>query len=151
MPLYMSRVILRNVRCFKHIDLRFSSASSPVPWTMVLGDNSTGKTTLLRCIAIGLCDESSAAGLLKESYEGLIRRKAKAAEISIYLLDKKGNSFEIHTTITRRSEGKSAYEQLNQITKPAGNAFPWGEIFVAGYGASSRYLRYRRHRRLLSH
>ena len=136
MPIYMSRVVLRNVRCFKDINLRFSSASSPVPWTMVLGDNSTGKTTLLRCIAIGLCDESSAAGLLKESYEGLIRRKAKTAEISIYLLDKKGNSFEIHTTITRRSKGKSVFEQLNQITKPAGNAFPWGEIFVAGYGAS---------------
>ena len=77
MPLYISRVVLKNVRCFKDIDLKFSPASSPVPWTMVLGDNSTGKTTLLRCIAMGLCDESSAAGLLKESYEGLIRRKGK--------------------------------------------------------------------------
>ena len=136
MPLYMSRVTLRNVRCFKDIDLRFSSASSPVPWTMVLGDNSTGKTTLLRCIAMGLCDESSAAGLLKESYEGLIRRKARRAEISIYLIDKEANSFEIHTTITRMSGGKSEFEQLSQTTKPDRNSFPWGEIFVAGYGAS---------------
>ena len=136
MPLYMSRVTLKNVRCFKNIDLKFSSASSPVPWTMVLGDNSTGKTTLLRCIAIGLCDESSAAGLLKESYEGLIRRKARTAEISIFLLDERDNTFEIHTTITRKSEGRSEFEQLNQTTKPTGQSFPWGEIFVAGYGAS---------------
>ena len=136
MPLYMSRVSIRNVRCFKNIDVKFSSASTRVPWTMVLGDNSTGKTTLLRCIAMGLCDESSAAGLLRESNEGLIRRKAKSATISIYLADEKGSSYEIHTTIERRSEGKSEFEQLSQETKPAGNSFPWGEIFVAGYGAS---------------
>ena len=136
MPLYMSRVTLKNVRCFKDIDWKFSSASSPVPWTMVLGDNSTGKTTLLRCIAMGLCDESSAAGLLKESYEGLVRRKARRAEISIYLLNGEGNRYEINTSITKRSEGKSAFEQLTQTTKPSGNSFPWGEIFVAGYGAS---------------
>ena len=136
MSLYMSRLTLKNVRCFKNIDLEFSSASSPVPWTMVLGDNSTGKTTLLRCIAMGLCDESSAAGLLKESNEGIIRRKAREAEISVYLLDKEGRTFEIHTTITRRSGGKSEFEQLTQTTKPANIHFPWGEIFVAGYGAS---------------
>ena len=136
MPLYISRVTLKNVRCFRRIDLDLSSASNPVPWTMVLGDNSTGKTTLLRCMAMGLCDESSAAGLLKESSEGLIRRKTKSAEISLYLSDSTGNSFEIHTTITRRSGGKSEFEQLEQTTKPAGASFPWGEIFVAGYGAS---------------
>ena len=136
MPLYISRVTLTNVRCFENIDLKFSSASPHVPWAMVLGDNSTGKTTLLRCIAMGLCDESSAAGLLRESNEGLIRRKARRAEISIHLVDAIGNNFEIHTSITQRSGGKSEFEQLNQTTKPSGSGFPWGEIFVAGYGAS---------------
>ena len=43
-------------------------------WALVVGDNGTGKSTVLKSIALGLCDETSAAGLLKESEQ--YRRKA---------------------------------------------------------------------------
>ena len=46
-----------------------------MPWTVIVGDNSTGKSVLLRSLALGLCDQTSAAGLLRESDEGYIRRQ----------------------------------------------------------------------------
>ncbi len=73
--MYISQIRLDDVRCFGDgfvIDLEENG--EPVMWTSILGNNATGKTTLLRSIAIGLCDEASAAGLLKESDQGYIRR-----------------------------------------------------------------------------
>ena len=47
---------------------------------------------------------------------------------------------EIGLKLTLRSrKGVKESQHLNsltQTTKPSGNSFPWGEIFVAGYGAS---------------
>ena len=86
--MYISRVLIENVRCFEKLELEFDLSGNSPPWAMIVGDNATGKTTLLRCIAIGLCDESSAASLLKESEEGYNRRRGKKdAEIDIMISD----------------------------------------------------------------
>ena len=86
--LYLSRVQLYNVRCFNELDIALGGPGiEPAGWNLILGDNATGKSTLLRSIAMGLCDEASAAGLLKESDEGYIRRKKTEAKIDILLHD----------------------------------------------------------------
>ena len=56
---------LQHIRGFESLELSFvSETQRPRPWTLLLGDNASGKTTVLRCLAIGMNDESSAAGLL---------------------------------------------------------------------------------------
>ena len=74
--LQLERVRLVNVRCFEQLDIRLADPGEFSGWTLVLGDNATGKSTSLRSNAMGLCDEESAAGLLKESGEGYVRRGA---------------------------------------------------------------------------
>ncbi len=81
--MYITRVRLKNIRCFEKIDLKFDLKGPKLPWTLILGDNATGKTALLRAIAIGLCDEPSAAGLIKESDEGYIKRGKDSGWIEI--------------------------------------------------------------------
>ena len=71
--LYIKKVTLENARCFEYAEIEFDLGSDSRPWTMLIGDNATGKTTLLKAIALGLCDRSSAAGLLRESDLGYIR------------------------------------------------------------------------------
>ena len=94
--LYLSRVQLNNVRCFDTLDIALSRPDTePSGWNLILGDNATGKSTLLRSIAMGLCDEASAAGLLKESDEGYIRRGETKATIVISLQDPKSARQEI--------------------------------------------------------
>lgn len=51
-PIYFLDLSVENVRCFgskQTLDLS-DGKGKPVPWTVILGDNGTGKTTLLRCL-----------------------------------------------------------------------------------------------------
>lgn len=96
-PLYLRKVCITNVRGFDRIEFDLESdgqprdgqagGGQPRMWGVVLGDNGVGKTTLLRCIAMGLCDAGSAAGLLRELYGEWHRqvngKTAKVAEIRI--------------------------------------------------------------------
>lgn len=135
--MYISRIHLKNIRCFKDLTINLENNGLPILWTVFLGDNATGKTTLLRSIAIGLCDESSAAGLLRESDQGYIRRKCKEGLIEISLKDYEDSNkdYTIRTKIElfKISEGRS-FERLRQKTEPKKH-FPWNKIFLCGYGA----------------
>ena len=132
--LYVSRVELENFRCFERVTVEADVSAERGSWTLLTGDNASGKSTLLKAIAIGLCDQSSAAGLLRESDSGYIRYGKKRATITIHLVDPvEGNPSDeiwIKTTLTSH---KSSSEQLQQETKPKN--FPWEQIFVCGYGA----------------
>jgi ABC-type cobalamin/Fe3+-siderophores transport system ATPase subunit len=51
---YFSRLALTNVKSFAEgqvLDLR-NKSGKPAQWTLVLGDNGVGKTTLLQCLAM---------------------------------------------------------------------------------------------------
>ncbi len=62
--MYITKVVLENVRCFDDVTLNLESEEGETTmWTVLVGDNGNGNTTLLRSIAMGLCDESSATGL----------------------------------------------------------------------------------------
>lgn len=135
--MYLSRIRLRNVRCFESLDLRLDVSTEPVAWTVIAGDNSTGKTALLRSIAIGLCDEASAAGLMKESDEGYIRRGCDEASIKLDLVHatRRDQRYQIKTTIQRIKGKKGSVDRVRQTTRPSKQPFPWKALFVAAYGA----------------
>jgi hypothetical protein len=86
---------------------------------------------------MGLCDEASAAGLLKESDEGYIRRGASKARIDIWLHDALSpkKKYRITTTVIREERRRGIFtDRVRQTTSPT-RAFPWDELFVSGYGA----------------
>ena len=55
-PLYVRKLTLKNIRCFEHLEIEFEEGKSIV----IIGDNGDGKSTVLRALAMGLCDQSSA-------------------------------------------------------------------------------------------
>ena len=132
---YVSRVELENFRCFKSVTVEADVTARSAPWTLLTGDNASGKTTLLKAIALGLCDRSSAAGLLRESDSGYIRNGQESGTIKIHLVDcaegRSRNEYQIKTTLTRLNHH---LESLEQVTEPS-EGFPWDRIFVCGYGA----------------
>ena len=51
-PMYFLSLEVENIRCFgEKQTLDFSDSDGrPAPWTLLLGDNGVGKTTLLQCL-----------------------------------------------------------------------------------------------------
>jgi len=130
--MYIKKIVLKNIRCFKDIEISYDLSGDVPPWTVIVGDNAAGKTTLLRSIAIGLCDESNAAGLMKESDSGYVRDGEKEGKIIIDLSEE-NNNYRIETTIKHIKTKNGYFERVRQKTTPS--EFPWDNLFVAGYGA----------------
>jgi len=134
---YITKIELTNVRCFKNLELEFAHLGSSA---LLSADNGDGKTTILRSIAMGLCDESSSAALFRELPGKFVRKGVKEARIKIRLQNSPRVHYEIETIVNSlpafervtqkvwKCEGKRR-EKLTQET------FPWKNIFVCGYGA----------------
>jgi energy-coupling factor transporter ATP-binding protein EcfA2 len=139
--MYITRVQLEDVRCFKKLDVNFKRLGQTI---LIAGDNGDGKSALLRSIAMGLCDESSAAALLRELSGPFIRKGKKQAKIRIFLSGNGAIHYEIETTIHLLP----AFEKVTQkVWRHEGNKrpklvppedFSWEEVFVTAYGAGSR-------------
>ena len=52
-PFYFTKLFIENVRVFgERQELKLADADGrPAPWTLIVGDNGVGKTTLLQCLA----------------------------------------------------------------------------------------------------
>ena len=138
-PLYLSRVTIKNVRCFERLSVDLRATDGVRDWVVVFGDNGVGKTTFLRCIALGMCDEASAAGLLSEVYGDWNRdvgRGVKSAEIKLEFDFPDGEA----SITTKIRPQKSGYDKITQIAKfnGSGKEFPWHRLFACGYGSARR-------------
>ena len=103
---------------------------------MLLGDNGTGKTSLLRCIALGLCDETRASGLLTELSGQFIRNRGREKEAQIELeLTSEIEPRNTYTITTILNKTNSGTEDLSQTIQPE-NGFLRKDLFACGYGAA---------------
>ena len=129
--LTIDRVVLSNIGCFEDFELELEAAGRPVLWTMVLGDNAAGKSTLLRSLALGLCNESDAVALIKALPGSFVRRGSEEGLIELHLRDTvSGEKLVITTRIIRAGETD---ERVRKSTSPEAE-FPWSDVFVCGYG-----------------
>lgn len=128
--LRVRRLILQNVRCFESLDLTVDDRTG---WITILGDNAAGKSTVLRSLALGLCQESDAAALMRELPGSMIRDDADSGSIRIELHDDEENR--ALSIVTRLHRNKSTGEEiLRKETEPT--PFPWNKLFVCGYGTN---------------
>ena len=135
--LYVSNIRLENIRCFDNETLSFinhNSRNDIIPWTIVLGDNGTGKSTILRCIAMALSGETSASGLLRELSGELIRKGKESGVIEVTLCNYDGsNEKTSKTTLCRTPRNEEELEQWSDANSK-------DDIFLCGYGANRRSI-----------
>lgn len=135
--------MLENVRCFEDETIQLGDSH---PSLLIAGNNATGKSSILRSIAMGLCDEASAGGLLRELPGDFIRTGKDGATIEIEFTEEDGVKWFILTQL-------ELYEKLNfervlqryyknKVNKNEKGEnwkdFPWEKLFIAGYGAGLR-------------
>jgi hypothetical protein len=121
---------LENIRCFRSLILDFSEDGKPRPWTMLLGDNGFGKTTILRSIAMGLCDETKATALMSRLPGEMLRQDTTKGRVRVrlHLPDVVDQEIWTETTLVRVGDAI----ELKQSTS---SWFPRDRMFVCGYGA----------------
>ena len=81
-PMYFLSLELENIRCFggkQTLDLS-NGSGGPAPWTLLLGDNAVGKTTILQCLTWMRTAELPESGIeeLPVSTRKMIKKKMKA-------------------------------------------------------------------------
>ena len=142
--MYITSLYLKNIKCFKELTYKFEDDKGAS--LVIAGDNSDGKSTILRSIAISLCDQWSAAGLLRELSGEFIRDGSKEGVIKLGLLISSRKKFEIITHI--KLDSKETYEypwrKINQIYKTRkpkkikDSDFDWEAVFATAYGSGLR-------------
>jgi hypothetical protein len=93
-PVYIKRVVLENVRGFEKLDFRFERPNGKYAgWTVITGDNASGKTTLLKAMAAALVGPDAVRSL-QPSWKGWPKRGAKEAVIAIEIQSGPNDQFE---------------------------------------------------------
>ncbi|RZL98145.1 MAG: ATP-binding protein, partial [Pedobacter sp.] len=107
--------------------------------TLFLGQNGTGKSSLLRAIAL-LTAGSSALGELLGQPDDWIRNKTDQCELEAVLVNKQGEQRSIRLTIQRDSSLKDVIKKNEDSITLLEDALGHAErnYFVVGYGASRR-------------
>ena len=125
---YINKIRLLRIRGFKNLVIDLDAKNNkPRLNTLIVGKNGTGKTTLLRCITIGLCDVADSNALVAENIGQLVSEKEPNAEIEIELKSIEESPTKINIkTIIEKSNGKETVKD---------KIVDLDSILVCGYGA----------------
>ena len=134
----VTKLRLKDIRCFEEVTLELNGKSA-----LLVGDNGDGKSTVLRSLAMGLCDDSSASALFRDLYGESVRQKCERGTIEVELKDRTGR-FWTKTTIRSLPRFERVEQALYRLRKGARQNklkqadFPWHRIFAVGYGPGLR-------------
>ncbi len=134
--MYITKIKLEKIRGFGNETLDFTKKTTsrnkllPRMRTVILGKNGTCKTTLLRCIAIGLSGIDDARGLITEPVGTLISEDKGNAKITIELSPDNGKTKTTVTTKLLKSENNE-----DSIDNKKWEPKQPNQLFLCGYGA----------------
>ncbi len=137
MGLYLSKLKFKNIRGFNEFELSFDGPKKHRQWTIFIGDNGHGKTTILRAIALGLGDERTTSELLGQLPGDFIRinkRGLRSAPGRIELTLKDSETQILTTITTELTMDTHGGVTVNKSVSDSG--FQWAKVFVCGYGAN---------------
>ncbi|HSN78524.1 MAG TPA: AAA family ATPase [Anaerolineae bacterium] len=126
---HIKRIELSDIRGLKRLDLDFTSPDGLRQKSVIIGRNGTGKTTILRSLAIALSPQSDASALLALSQASFIREGADVGSIRVDAVDLVDGS-EFCVEVFVKGHGRSSFLDRNLSIGE-----PWRNFFVCGYGA----------------
>lgn len=142
----ITSIRLKDVRCFENVNIDLCEQGTPCS-ALIAGNNGSGKSAILRSIAMGLCDQTSSGALLRELPGDFIRHEdeedSRVANIEITLKDYEVD--EEYSLLTKINTNKKlGFETVDLVITDSKNKkisqedFEWGKIFVVAFGAGLR-------------
>jgi len=138
--MFLKQISLQNFKCTEDIQLSFTKDEDHIcKWTLILGENGTGKSNFLKAVAL-VTAGSNAIGQLLGDANSWIRNGTDSCNINAILETKKGEEREISLRINKDSNLSDIIHlnnsSLNLIDSAIDNA--QRNYFVVAYGASRR-------------
>lgn len=138
--MFLKEIKLVNFRNIEELKFSFTNYNGEIrPMTLLLGENGTGKSGLLKAIAI-ITAGSNALGDILSDIDSYVRYGTKSTEIIATLITKKGEERHLELKFNRGDHLKElirrSYETLDEIDGALEHADR--NYFVLGYGASRR-------------
>ncbi len=138
--MFLKKITIENFKCHSKIELSFEKTDKlNRKWTLVLGENGTGKSSVLKAIAL-VTSGSNALGELIGDVNSWIKYKEESCSIYAELETKKGEERIISLKFNRgdnlstfMSNNKESLELIDNAIEKADRNY-----FVFGYGASRR-------------
>lgn len=143
--MFLKEIELTNFKAHGNVRLSFETGSKAHPirkTTFLLGQNGTGKSALLKAVALVTAGSSSLGNLLG-SPDDWVKNGKKFCEIAATLLTAKGEERKIKLRIEKSSHLGSIIDQNRESLELIDNAITKADrnYFVIGYGASRRLNR----------
>jgi predicted ATPase len=138
--MFLKRIELTNVRCIRSMNLPLTvPAGVTRRWTLLLGENGVGKSTLMRAIGLVLSGSAALAELIGEP-ESWIRFGEAEASIAADLVTADGDERHISLRIRRGDTIKEIYAQNRETLELLDRAIASASrnYLVIAYGASRR-------------
>jgi energy-coupling factor transporter ATP-binding protein EcfA2 len=137
--MFLRSLHVQNLRSLQDVKLVFDGPDGIRKWTLILGENGCGKSTVLRAAALVLAGSEALPSLLGET-ESWIRYGAPEARISATIETAEGERRDISLSLVR-GEGISAVfdrnrESLSLLDRAVAHASR--SYLTVGYGASRR-------------
>jgi len=90
--MYVTKVQLENIRSIKKFEMNFPK---PAGWHVIIGDNGSGKTSVLRAVGFGLLPKGQRAGLRIGNATWLRKQTVTGMILLEFEFNKKFDSFEV--------------------------------------------------------
>ena len=82
--MWIEECVLENIKCFESLKLRLGTSLSPYRWVTLLGENGTGKSTVLQSLGLLLAGPEGAIQLLRRP-EGWTRTEDAPGKMTVRL------------------------------------------------------------------
>lgn len=143
--MFLKEIELTNFKCHENLYLSFETSSVDHPirkTTFLLGENGTGKSALLKAIALVTAGSSSLGNLLGLP-DDWIKNGKSFCEIAATLMNAKGEERQIKLRIERGAHLGNIIEQNKDSLELIDRAITHADrnYFVIAYGASRRLNR----------
>lgn len=87
---YIEKIEIKNFKTIKDLTIDiFPNNEGNAPWFLILGENSTGKSTILKAIALALMDRTSRNKISNLDARKFLYQRSKTGYVKVYLSGRK--------------------------------------------------------------